>query len=98
MCKKWIYQNSRYLLPNVLGAEETALVLMIEFFPRGDLACDPRVTKSLDKAFILSEVGSCLMGLGQLHAATSFFERANRLNSEMRDLRNNLSRNSREPR
>ena len=60
-----------------LGACETDLALMQEFFPNSDTSQEPQVSKASDKSWILNEVGLCLMSLGRLSEAVPFYERAN---------------------
>ncbi|MFX1555154.1 MAG: trypsin-like peptidase domain-containing protein [Promethearchaeota archaeon] len=71
-----IYQGypSRVLV-NQLGAYETALALMQEFFPGGDTSQEPQVSNPQAKYWILNEAGLCLMNLGRLGEAPPFFER-----------------------
>jgi tetratricopeptide (TPR) repeat protein len=71
-----ISQRDRYVLIHQLGAYETQLAIMLEFFPDGDTAQDPAVSDANDKRFILNEIGLCLMSLGRLSAAVPFYERA----------------------
>lgn len=74
-----IDQGDSWILTHQLGAYETALVLMLEFFPGGRVSADPQVTDPRDKSWILNEVGNCLMCLGRLRKAVGFYERANRI-------------------
>ncbi|MGD9100898.1 MAG: serine protease, partial [Anaerolineae bacterium] len=74
-----IYQEwPRRVLVNQLGAWETALALMQEFFPDGDISSEnePQVSDLGAKSWILNEVGLCLMNLGRLGEAVTFYERA----------------------
>lgn len=71
-----ILQGERRVLYHVLGAYETYLNLLLEFFPDSNLGRGPQVSKDSEKSFILNEVGLSLMNLGRLHEATSFYERA----------------------
>ncbi|MBU0513793.1 MAG: serine protease, partial [Proteobacteria bacterium] len=64
-----IYQGNRKILIHQLGAYETALALMLEFFPGSDPSQEPLVTDPLDKGWLLNEVGLCLMALGSLDEA-----------------------------
>jgi tetratricopeptide (TPR) repeat protein len=48
---------------------------MLEFFPNGDPSQEPQVSQSAAKRFILNETGLCLISLGRLAEAVSFFER-----------------------
>jgi len=60
------------VLVNQLGAWETALALMFEFFPNGDTSQDPQMSKPFSKRWILNEIGLCLMYLGRLSEAPPF--------------------------
>jgi len=72
-----IYQGwPARVLVNQLGAWETALALMFEFFPNSDTSQDPQVSDPNNKSWILNEVGLCLMVLGRLGEAAPFYERA----------------------
>jgi tetratricopeptide (TPR) repeat protein len=70
-----IYQSNRRVLVYQLGAWETALTLMYEFFPNGDTSLEPQVSSPGDKSWILNEIGRCLMSLGDLSQAVPFYER-----------------------
>ncbi len=71
-----ISQFNRRVLIHQLGAYETNLAIMLEFFPNGNTARDPAVNDAKDKRWILNEIGLCLMSLGWLSAAVPFYERA----------------------
>ena len=70
-------QRKRSHLSHELGAYETELLLMQEFFPDGDTSKDPLVSSHEDKSFILNDIGVCLKNLGKLELAKQFLERAN---------------------
>ena len=72
-----IDQKTSYVLAHKLGAYETNLAIMQEFFPQGDTAQDPQVSQPSIKAFILNEIALCLMNLGRLREAPPFYERQN---------------------
>jgi len=71
-----------------LGAYETALALMLEFFPDGDTSQEPQVTGPSHKRWILNAVGFRLMSLGRLGEAASFYERSNAIALGMEDWHN----------
>jgi tetratricopeptide (TPR) repeat protein len=71
-----------------LGAHETALALMQEFFHGGDTSGEPQVSDPEDKSWILNEVGLCLMNLGRLGEAAPFYERAKEITLNTKDWRN----------
>ena len=83
-----IYQDKRRVLTEQLGAYETTLALMQEFFPDGDTSQEPQVSEPKDKSWILNTVGFCLMNLGRLSEAVSFYKRANLEILSMQDLYN----------
>jgi hypothetical protein len=71
-----ITQNDRRVLEHQLGAYETELSIMAEFFLNGDLVQEPQVNDASAKRWILNTVGFCLMSLGRLREAVPFYERA----------------------
>ncbi|HEY9608979.1 trypsin-like peptidase domain-containing protein [Allocoleopsis sp.] len=73
------------LLVHRLGAYETQLSLMLEFFPNGDISQEPQVSDPNEKRFILNEIGFCLVHLGRLAEAGSFYERGLSITIKMRD-------------
>ncbi len=84
-----ISQRERYVIVHQLGAYETALALMLEFFPDGDTSQEPQVSDPKDrKNWILAAVGLCLMSLGRLDEVVSFYERAIADYLDMEDWRN----------
>jgi tetratricopeptide (TPR) repeat protein len=72
-----IYQKNRYVLTQKIGAYETSLALMQDFFPKGDTSQEPKVSKPRDKGFILNDIALCLMYLGRLREAPPFYKRSN---------------------
>ncbi len=85
-------QRNRNVFTHELGAYETDLAIMREFFPDGDTSQDPQVSSLSDKSWILNEVGLCLMCLGRLSEAAAFYERAIDLTLDDKDeWRNNSS-------
>lgn len=84
---EFIYNSDprpKYTLTDKLGAYETDLSIMKEFFPNGDLNKEPLVTRLSIVSLILEEVGFCLMSLGNLKEAASFYERANKVFQEIK--------------
>lgn len=63
------------LLLNQLGAYETALAILLEFFLGADTSLEPQVSNLSDKGVILNEIGLCLMNLGRLSEALPFYLR-----------------------
>jgi tetratricopeptide (TPR) repeat protein len=76
---KRIYQKTSRVLTHKLGAYETYLALMQEFFPQGDTSQEPQVSQPSDKAFILNAIALCLMSLGRLSEAPPFYERSSKI-------------------
>ena len=73
---KMIQQHHEFVLTHRLGAWAEDLALMREFFHDGELSNDPLVKNSSSKSTILNEIGLCLVYLGDLSEAASFYERA----------------------
>lgn len=69
-----IYQRDKFYLLHKLGAYQTNLTILREFFLEGDTSQDPLVCST--KGWMLNDVGLCLMILGRLDQAEQFFERA----------------------
>ncbi len=74
---KRINQKEQFVLGRKLGAFETDLVIMQEFFPQGDTSQNPQVSHPSIKGFILNELAICLASLGRLHEALPFYKRSN---------------------
>ncbi|MEP0870811.1 tetratricopeptide repeat protein [Trichocoleus desertorum AS-A10] len=85
---KKIERGEQYVLTETLGAEETNLQLMMEFFPEGNTLKDPQVSKSSSKSGILNELGLCWTKLGQLSLAKSVYERSLKIDLDYCDWSN----------
>ncbi|MEP7133506.1 MAG: trypsin-like peptidase domain-containing protein [Chloroflexota bacterium] len=85
-----ISQQDKFVIIHQLGAYETALTLMMEFFSDEDSSQEPAVSQTDVKRFILNAIGLRLMSLGRLREAVPFFERKNKIALETQDW-NNLS-------
>ena len=83
-----IDQRDRYVITHQLGAYETELAMLQEFFPGGDTSQEPQVSDPKDKSWILNEVGLCLVSLGRLGEAAPFYERHNAIKLELEDWHN----------
>ena len=70
-----ISQKNLHVLAHQLGAYETQLMIMSEFFPNSDTSQKPLVSDPNDKGWILNTVGACLMNLGRLGEAAPFYDR-----------------------
>lgn len=79
ICRRRIYQGKRATLTYQLGAYETALRLMLEFFPDGDTSREPKVSEPRAKTWVMNATGVCLMVLGRLDEAVSVFRHKNAL-------------------
>lgn len=78
-----ILQGNRAVLVHELGAYETQLALIQEFFPDGNTSQEPQVSDPKHKSFILNVVGLCLMSLGRLYEAVPFYERGNEMSKKL---------------
>jgi len=70
-----IDQEDRFILMHLLGAYDTYLNMVKEFFPDGNLSREPQGIPH-EQSWILNTIGLCLMNLGRLHEAVPFYERA----------------------
>ena len=82
-----IDQINRQVLVHELGAYETRLALMLQFFPGGDPTLMPTGNEA-EKSYTLNEVGYCLMSLGRLSEAMPFYERSNAMDATLEDWHN----------
>jgi tetratricopeptide (TPR) repeat protein len=76
-------QNKRYITHN-LGAWETQLEIMQEFFPQGDTSREPCVSSPHYKSWILNAIGLCLCCTGRGDRAEGFYQRALGINIDSR--------------
>jgi tetratricopeptide (TPR) repeat protein len=83
-----IYQDDRSVLIRQLGAYETDLALLLEFFPAGDISGEPLVDTSNGKYIILNNIGFDLIALGRLSDASQLFQRAILVATDINDWRN----------
>jgi hypothetical protein len=83
-----IRQENRFVDIHVLGAYETSLALMMEFFPGGDVSHEPQVSDPGSKGWILAMAGLCLTSLGRLAEVVPFHERHNAIKLELEDWSN----------
>ena len=83
-----ITQKNRHVLVHQLGAYDTQLAIMRQFFLNGDTSQEPQVSQASDKSWILNEVGFCHMSLGRLATAVSFYERGNKMDEAQEDWHN----------
>ncbi len=76
-----ISQRNRSVIVRQLGAYETDLSTIVEFFPKDDdgspnLNAAPQVSGAVQRRWILNAMGFRLMNLGRLQEAVPFYERA----------------------
>ena len=83
-----IFQRETRVLVHQLGAQETDLNIILEFFPNNDLTKEPQVDNLGGKYWIINEIGYCLLSLGRLQDAVPFYERAAKRCSEAQDWEN----------
>ncbi len=83
-----ICQAERRVVIHQLGALETELNLISEFFPSNDISKEPAGSNQNFKRFLINEIGVCLMRLGRLREAVPFYERAVESVIEAQDWRN----------
>ncbi|HJR79766.1 MAG TPA: trypsin-like peptidase domain-containing protein, partial [Anaerolineales bacterium] len=76
------------ILTNQLGAYDTELNILLEFFPNGDTSLEPQCSNPQDKGWILNQIGLCLMSLGRLREAVLFYKRAGAIRVEAQNSRN----------
>jgi tetratricopeptide (TPR) repeat protein len=83
-----IRQGEKRVTIHKLGAYETELSLISEFFPSRDLAQEPAGNNQEFKRFLINAVGLCLTNVGRLREAVPFYERAIKAGMEVEDWRN----------
>ncbi len=79
-----IDRGERWILAHELGAFDTGLSLLQEFFPENDPSKHPLVSSVSDQCLILRDIGFFLMCLGRLKESESFYQRALPPNHESR--------------
>jgi tetratricopeptide (TPR) repeat protein len=80
-----INKRDRAVLTHQLGAYDTELTLLQDFFPEGDTTQLPLVSSSRAQSWILNEIGLCLMHLGRLGEVAPFYERYVSSNVDAKD-------------
>lgn len=71
--------GENYLVIHKLSAYELDLSLISQLFPAEDTSQEPLLASAADKAWLINEVGACLIYLGQLEEAISYHQRAIRI-------------------
>lgn len=79
-----IDQGKTYVLTLQLGAYDTRIKILSEFFPDKDISRLPYGNQSI-KYFILKETGFCLTAVGRLKEARSFCQRNIHVTQQMDD-------------
>lgn len=74
-----IYRGPEGLLTRALGAFDTALGLLLGFFPSQELAADPTVPDAATRRWLLHETGTCLHILGRPREGAALLARARAL-------------------
>ena len=83
-----IHRGETFYIAQKLGAWETELEIMKEFFPGGDTSQDPLVSSPKKMSWILNEVGLCLASTGRGILADRFYERGLAIDLESGDWAN----------
>jgi tetratricopeptide (TPR) repeat protein len=78
-----IQQKGRRLLSDILGAWDTYLAIMQEFFQDSDNSEDPQVSIPKEKCKILHEIGYALRMMGRLSEVESYYKRSIAIDLEM---------------
>jgi tetratricopeptide (TPR) repeat protein len=86
-----IYQGNRNILTHQIGAYDSDLKLLRDFFPAGDTSQLPQVSNLDFQRWILSSIGICMMSLGRLGEACTFLERKNQIAIKQKDWINTSS-------
>jgi len=82
-----ISRGDQFVLLHQLGAYETTLNLMYEFFPE-EVSNEPKASYPNHKSIILGTIGLCLMTLGRIKESIQFHERSNQLDIDTYDFSN----------
>jgi tetratricopeptide (TPR) repeat protein len=73
---EYICQRTAWVLERQLGASETELEILSEFFPNSDFSQKPLLSKPRDRNIVIRDVGHQMKNLGHLCEATPFYLRA----------------------
>ncbi len=76
--------DERFLVRN-LGAWETNLSLIRNFFQEGDFQKKPLVSKIKEKSYLLNETGLSMMCIGRLEEVEGFYKKSIELDISQRD-------------
>ncbi|MDI6735335.1 MAG: tetratricopeptide repeat protein [bacterium] len=68
-----IQRRKEYFLIHKLGAWDTDLAIIQNFFPDGDVQKEPLVSKIEAKSFLIAEAGLSMKNLGRLKEANTAF-------------------------
>lgn len=86
--QKGLRKENRSLLSHHFGAFEIELNLLQDFFPSRDLCQQPQGKHLSQRGLIVSTVAFCLLSLGKLTEAETFFERGCQIDLELKDWSN----------
>jgi tetratricopeptide (TPR) repeat protein len=78
-------QPAGYKITQKLGAEETDLSLVRNFFPESDLSQMPLVSKKRDQSWLLAEAGLALLNTGRPKGAEELISKHNEIRIELED-------------
>jgi len=78
-----LFRNVEFVISRKLSAWDTVWDLMLEFFADRDTTGEPLVSEPSGKGWILNESGLCLMCLGRLAEAVSFYDRGNKIDVDI---------------
>lgn len=81
-------QEGAWTLVHQLGAFDTDLWLLREFFPDGDYTQVPLTPSPESQSRLINQVGYCFMQLGWTREALTYFRRCSQLDEQSGDLRN----------
>ena len=80
-----IHRGKEYFITQKIGAWETNLSLVRNFFPEGDLSLMPLVTKKSAQSWLLNEAGLALKNIGKPEEAEEPIKRHNEIKKELKD-------------
>ena len=73
--KRYIDGGDPNLITTRLSAYQTALEILLDFFPDRNTSQNPQVSDDEKKSYILSSIGTYLMNLGRLRESIHFYQR-----------------------
>jgi len=82
---RYLAQGNRWVLMHVLGAYETTIAVVSDFFPNGNWDCDPHLKTGEAQSTMLGVGGLCHMNLGLGQEAVTLFTRSIALSLQLGD-------------